>query len=608
MAHGGFKAPVHSRRLIFWAAFFLGICLAGGLFRPCVIGANSGLAYVVQIEGSVDKDLRKLLEAVSETIVLRKRPPASLNLLGKRVKQDIPRLKRALRSQGFYNPKVMSSIDGEAKPVKVVFQVDLGPPYLLHAVEIELSDKNAEPAVDLPSIMELGLSLEKPAQSKPILDAEQAIIRRLRKQGFPFPRAEKRKVLVDHATRRVSVTFKVQAGPLARFGVTTIEGLESVDEAFVMQKIPWREGDRFNSQGLDELKKRLNETGLFSTVEIITDKILGREGNLPVVISVKERHHRTVKTGASLKTDEGPGGKISWEHRNFFGRAEQLNLSGNASGIGFSLDGKFRKPEFLRQDQALLLSMRLAEDSPDAFTSQNLTGLGQIERALSKGMDLSVGLGYRTSKVEQFGEEDRFQLFFLPVNYQWNTSDKPLDPSSGGRLTLQGAPYYDLYGTNTGFIKGYARYSRYFQLSKKPFTVFAGRGILGSISGAERDDIPADLRFYSGGGGSIRGYAFQLVGPLRGSEPVGGRSLIGLSGEFRIKWTERIGFVGFLDGGNAFEASFPDFGESLRWGAGVGFRYFTAVGPLRLDVGFPLNRREGIDDAFQVYVSIGQAF
>ena len=131
---------------------------------------------------------------------------------------------------------------------------------------------------------------------------------------------------------------------------------------------------------------------------------------------------------------------------------------------------------------------------------------------------------------------------------------------------------------------------------------------MGATSGAERDEIPADIRFYAGGGGSIRGYAYKSVGPRHENQPLGGRSVAGLSSELRMNVTDTMGFAAFVDGGGVFESSFPDFGETFRWGAGLGLRYLTPVGPLRLDIGVPLNRREGIDNSFQVYVSLGQAF
>ena len=151
-------------------------------------------------------------------------------------------------------------------------------------------------------------------------------------------------------------------------------------------------------------------------------------------------------------------------------------------------------------------------------------------------------------------------------------------------------------------------YRRYYQISKKPVFVMAGRVTLGTIVGAGRDEIPADERLYAGGGSSIRGYAYQSVGPLVGDTPIGGRSLLDLSFELRLKVTDRFGLIGFLDGGTAYTGTHFNTGEKILWGAGPGLRYFTPIGPLRLDVGFPLDRREGVDDAFQIYLSIGQAF
>jgi translocation and assembly module TamA len=146
------------------------------------------------------------------------------------------------------------------------------------------------------------------------------------------------------------------------------------------------------------------------------------------------------------------------------------------------------------------------------------------------------------------------------------------------------------------------------KLMSRPDLIFASRAALGLISWAGRDAVPADLRFYSGGGGSVRGYAFQTLGPLEDDEPVGGASLLELNTELRVKVTKQFGFVVFLDGGTAFEPAYPDFGERLRWGAGAGVRYYTPFGPLRLDVAAPLDRRPGVDAGYQFYLSLGQAF
>jgi len=531
-----------------------------------------------------------------------------MSLLRRRVNQDIPFLQKALRSQGYYGARITSKINADVRPIQVIFNVDTDLPYILESVEIYVIGDDTGKSINIPDILDIGLTLKEPARSKPILDAKHAIVRWYRKQGFPLPKVLEPKADVDHKNRTVTVAFGVQPGLKAQFGDTEFSGLESVNEAYVRSKVPWKEGDPFNADLLRMLEERLMKTGLFSSANAKEGAVIDEKGRIPVGVEVRERKHRTIKSGASYKTDEGPGGNISWEHRNILGRGESLKLSGLASGIALATEGSFRRPEFLRSDQALLLNMRLAEDSPDAFTSRNITSMAQIERKLTKRMDLSAGPAFRLSKIEQFGREERFDLISLPVYFRWDTSDQLLDPTRGGRMDLQVAPFYNFYGEDIFFYKGYAWYSRYINISKAPSLILALRASLGAMSGAERDEIPADIRFYAGGGGSIRGYAFQSVGPIQNNEPIGGRSLINMSTELRIKITEKMGLVTFIDGGSAFESAFPDFKETLQWGGGLGFRYFTAIGPLRLDIGIPINRRPNIDGRFQIYVSIGQAF
>jgi translocation and assembly module TamA len=406
----------------------------------------------------------------------------------------------------------------------------------------------------------------------------------------------------------VSVEFQVQPGPRALFGHTEIQGLESVSEAYARRRISWTQGEPFNADLLRKTQGRLRATELFALIRVNTAEAIDAEGHLPITIELTERKHRTVKAGISYKTDEGPGVKLSWEHRNLWHQGERLAFEATVSGIAYAAEGSFRKPEFLHPDQTLALNLRLAEDHPDAFTSKSFESTGQIERMLSEGTALSAGLGFKWQEVDQLGRKESFSLFSLPINFDWDTSDDPLDSSRGGRLKCQLTPYRDFSGADLGFVKGYAHYTRYIRLFRTPQLVFAVRGTLGTMSGAERDEIPADIRFYAGGGGSIRGYAYQAVGPLRENQPIGGRSLAGLSSELRMKVTDTMGFAAFVDGGNAFEAAFPDFNESCRWGAGLGLRYFTRIGPLRFDIAVPLNKREEFDDSFQIYVSLGQAF
>jgi translocation and assembly module TamA len=504
---------------------------------------------------------------------------------------------------------VTGNISAKTDTVQVTFQVNPGPVYPLKSVDIQMAQEGAVTMEKAPDLAELGLTLGQAARGRTILNAEETLLRHFKKRGFSFTRLIDRRVEINHREKSVAVTYRIDLGQPTRFGNTEITGLESIDEAFLRGQIPWKKGDQFNVQLLEDVRNKLATTGLFSTVQVSQGETLQAGGFLPVNITVTERKHRSISAGVGYRTDEGAGASISWEHRNLLGRGERLKLDTAVSGISLSAEGTLFKPQFLRNDQTLRLNLRFADETTDAFDSLSISSAGLVDRKLTKKITVGAGLGHKFSKVEQKGETERYSLLFVPLSFDWDSSDNLLDPKSGGRMILQVAPYQDIEKTDLNFLKSRITATRYLRLLKAPSFVLAGRASLGAINGASLLDIPADERFYAGGGGSIRGYAYQSVGPLdEDDDPIGGRSVLELSAELRLKLTDRIGMVTFLDGGSAFESTFPDSSENLQWAAGLGFRYFTAVGPLRLDVGFPLNRRKDIDDAFQIYVSIGQAF
>jgi translocation and assembly module TamA len=571
---------------------------------------ESGVPYEVTLEGVADKGLQGILKALSNTFAKQDEPPATLYLLKRRTSDDIELFRQALRSRGYYAAQIDVEIDEKSEPVQVRFHIQTGPPYLLKSVDIVQESGEPFPeTVKVPSAAELNLEVGQPSNARRILDAQDLILRKMQAQGYPFAKIMERRVVVDHSVEGVLVTYRMELGPLAHFGATDIKGLESVEEGFIRRKLPWKQGDRFNGDLFVEARKRYTETRLFSLILIKHAEALDADGELPISIELKERKHRSVRAGVSYATDEGAGVTASWENRNLFHQGEKFKTALTISSLVLALDNTFQKADFMRPDQSLNANLRVARDDTDAFTSNNLETSLIVQRELMRGMKIGAGPGFRLSRVDQTTEDQQnFALLSFPGQFDWDTSDNLLDPTRGGRLRLQASPYYDMLGSNVTFFRTYASYSRYFALLEHPFLLFAGRGAVGSMGGTDRDSIPADIRFYAGGGGSIRGYPYQTVSPLLDGEPIGGRSLVELSAEFRLKVTKSIGLVAFLDGGSAFDSVYPDFSTSLRWGTGAGVRYFTPIGPLRVDVGVPLNRREGLDDPFQVYISLGQAF
>jgi translocation and assembly module TamA len=570
--------------------------------------APGGVPYQVAIEGVEDGALRELLHEVSETRRLIDRPPPSLTRLRRRAEDDRAVLEQALRSEGYYDATIDVSIEADAEPVNVVFQVDPGPRYRLRDVAIEVTPPDAD--LRLPSLEELGIAPGTPAVAQTILDAETTLVEQALARGHALAEAGERRAVVDHDADVMDLTLRVNAGPLVRFGDIEVTGLREVERGFVERRLPWQPGELITTERLAEGQRFLRETDLFSTIRTRLGETPDAAGRLPVTVIVSERKHRSIEVGVRYRTDEGPGGNVAWEHRILFGRGERVRAELDVSAIAGFLTGTFRKPDVWIRDLALITETELAFENPDAYESQSASARVGLERRFREGMTLTAGPAFRAEQVEEAnsGRQDEFGLVSLPVLFNWDRSDDRLDPSRGGRLSLENEPFVDTFGNDLVFNKSRLEYMHYFQVLEEPRLVLAGRSAIGTLFGASRADVPANLRFYAGGGGSVRGFAFQTAGELDGQDdPIGGRSLFEASGEVRARVTETIGVVAFVDLGAAFTSSFPDFDDQLRIGAGPGIRYLSPVGPLRVDLGFPVNPRDS-DDAFQLYVSIGQAF
>ena len=335
---------------------------------------------------------------------------------------------------------------------------------------------------------------------------------------------------------------------------------------------------------------------------------LDAEGSLPVSVEVRERKRRTLRLGLEYVSDIGPGAHLDWDYRNFLRREVLLEAAARVTDIELALDVTLSRLRFLHPKQRLIVMTRLAEDTPDAYTS--LSGETEIllSRNLTGKLRVAGGLGLKVSSVEQGPATDNYALLLSPWSLDYNFSDDLLDPRRGGRGIGQFTPYTDLHSGSLSFTRLFGEYRHYLPLHPLPGTILAGRVALGSMAGATRDTIPADERFYAGGGGSIRGYAYQSAGDVVEGTPLGGKSLFETSVELRTQFGQRVGLVGFIDGGMVYEESQPSDEPPLQWGAGLGLRLFTGLGPIRLDVAVPVNPRDDLDDDYQFYISLGQAF
>lgn len=576
--------------------------------------ASQTIAYVVDIdtgeEDRLGRRLRGLLERSSQLIALKDRPPFTAVGLRRRIDGDIERFQDVLRSEGYYRAGVRADVDRERTPPKVRLVIDPGPAFRLESFAVAyVPDDGDAPAEPQPSLRDLGVELGTVARAPVVVTGEKAALRFLANRGHPLAAVVDREIVVDHKAEAMRVRLDVDPGPEARFGAVSISGLDGVEEDYVRVLIPWTEGDLYDQRLVERYRTRLLRTGLFAAVAIDRAGELDGAGALPVDTRLVEGKQRSIGFGVRYSTGEGPAGKVFWEHRNLLGRNEDLGIAVQVGSIEQSAEVRFVRPDFRLPEQDLFVDAVATRTNSTAFNELSLETSAGLERPLGRRWTGSLATSLEWARLEDQEGSRTSTLAGLPAWLYYDGANDRYNPTKGVRLRLDATPYAGWFDKTVGFLVSEATGTGYLPFDEGRRFVLAGRLRAGSITGQPRDDVPANKRFYAGGGESVRGYKFQEVGPIDDdNDPLGGRSLFETSLELRTRVWGNLGVVSFVEGGNVFEAEYPDFADPLRWAAGGGLRYFTPIGPVRLDVAFPLNRRDDIDDPFQVYIALGEAF
>ncbi len=579
------------------------------------------LSYTVTIEvPDADDDLKEKLEDVSSLKNDEERPVSgSLGLMTK-ARGDREQLVAALYEDARYEGVVDIAIAGKSlddlppdaefkgqQPVPVTITVRPGQKFTLGDIRLK-GDAAGMASADF------GLISGGDAGSGAVLKAEARLVKALKDEGRPLAKVTDREVVADHDNGRLDVTLTVEAGPVAGIGQTTVEGTEAVDREFTEYMTGLKRGERYSPKQIEDARDRLLGLEVFNSVSLKEGDKLDADGNIPIGVEVSERKPRYFGVGGTFSNTEGLGLEGYWGHRNLFGRAEKLRIEGKISGIGANALGElnynagimFEKPGVVGPASKFFANLKTVYEHPDAYDRFSTKGGMGLSYELDKRQTVSAEVSLDYSKItDSFGKHD-YLIASVPLQYVFDNRDNKLNPKSGFRLLAYAEPSYDLLNGAT-FVKLRGEGSAYQAIDTGGRFVLAGRVALGSIVGAGLQDVPADRRFYAGGGGSVRGYAYQGIGPKDiNGKPTGGLSYFETSAEMRIGITDTIGIVPFIDAGTVSTQQFPDF-SNVKVGAGVGLRYITPFGPLRIDGAVPLNREPG-DPRFGIYAGIGQAF
>jgi len=605
---------------------------------------NRAIPYTVQVNGlasaddSTDVDLADLFGDLS-ALYDGDGKADNIAMVRARLSADAELMQRILASEGYYDGVVETRIDrgdrgdrdsanssqgdgtGQGgrrrsadQPITAVIDVKPGVRYKFSEITI-----NAAPTVPPGLIQDnFPLAVGEPIVAQRVQGAEAAIALKLPEQGYPFATVGQRDILLDGATGEGAYTLPVEVGPRGRFGGIETTGKLAFDAEHVGVLARFKRGDLYDSRRTDDLRQALVATGLFSSVAVEPQKTGESAGDgteyVTMLVTQEAGPPRTLAATAGYGTGEGLRLEASWTHRNFFppeGALIARAVAGTQEqGFGVTL----RRSNAGRRDRTFELVGEATRSNYNAFEAIT----GRVAAKISydstpiwqKKLTYAVGAELLATSEDDYSfllgqrQRDFYTIFGLLGQVGVDRTNSLLDPTKGFRVTTRVQPEGSLSGHFSPYARAQIDVSGYYPVADA--IVLAGRVRVGSILGAARERLAPSRRFYAGGGGSVRGFGYQQLGPKDpNNDPIGGRSLNEAAFEARYRFGN-FGVVGFVDAGQVYTGSTPTF-DNLRFGAGIGGRFYTNFGPMRLDVATPINRRPG-EARVSVYVSIGQAF
>lgn len=580
------------------AAILPNIALAAG--TPTLAGNKLiGVKHEFKIFAANNSELAEAAESMLEEQRASQPKYQRASSLSAASKYDHELLRKFLRSQGYYSAK----IDSQTVKEEILHQIYPGPRYTLAEVIFDWPDN-----VPLPPERVQGVKVGDPLVAENVLKAVSDI------KGWVIDSQCLRRIEVSyeavvlHPKRAANLLVRLQPSPQVTFGPVRYSGHNRIEDSYLDNYLGFAEGDCFKPRLVDSTRLRLLQTNLLATADPELGDIT-EDGKVLVHYHLAERKQRSILASIGYDADVHMKYTTGWEHRNLMGRGEQLTTELTYSDIAQSLDGELIFPYFRDLNQRLTLTGRIAKESPDAYEVLKGEAGASIKRELNNRLAATVGTNIAFSRVEEFESEEDFALLSFPVSLDYSRRNDPLNPTQGWVSGLQVEPFIDLYETDRRFTQTTFAVSAYYTHDDwKIKPTLAVRMANGVINGASLDEVPADERYYVGGGGSVRGYRYQSIGEKDANgEPAGGLAFSEVSFEIRTRITRSIGITLFADGGYAYPTKTARIGDDYLWGAGIGLRYHTAFAPFCIDIATPLDKREG-DDSVQLYIAIGQAF
>jgi translocation and assembly module TamA len=528
---------------------------------------------------------------------------------------DYKRLIGVLYEAGYFGPTIRIRVDGReaadispfsniASVTQVVLDVDTGPHFRFGTAQVA----PITPDTELPA----GFASGESASVSVIKDAAGAAVDGWRDAGHAKANVADQSITADHRAAQLDAKVDIDPGPELTFGALKYAGGSDVREERVRRIADLPTGERFDPEEARRVAKRLRRTGTFRAVDLREAETPNPDGSLDMELAVVDDLKRRIGAGAELESTDGLSLSAYWLHRNVLGGAENLrfdvsvdNLGAQSGGVDYRFGTLYSRPATFEANTNLNIGFEIKQEDEDLYFLRQVGTVIGLHRVHSERFETEVGLGVFISEVEDnFGKRD-FSIYGVPVRIKYDARDDIVEPTRGYYIGATAFPYLGYSDAENGLmVTGDFRTYRGFGLDNK--LVVAARVQVGSIIGPDISETPPDLLFFSGGGGTVRGQPYQSNFVSVGGIDSGGLSFLGLSGEVRLRMSEKISAVAFYDGG--FVGETADFTGAGNWhaGAGLGARYNTGFGPMRVDLGMPVSG--DTSGGPQLYIGIGHAF
>ena len=583
------------------------------------VSAFAPQAQAAQPRASLEGDLPpELKAAILRAIGESDRPIDNRFEARRRARDAAEDAIAVLRSEGYYAYVVEPEVGEEDTPTPLV-RIAPGPRFAIADPTLDWVGAPPDSETDAAAHLALGLAEGQPGRAADVVAAEGRALVAVKQHGYADATADPREVVVDHADHSVRPTYRLAAGQLVRLDGVQVTGPARTNPAWVARLAPWQSGQPFSPAAIAELERRLLDAGVYDSVTVALGPASAAtpEGYRPVVVSLSERKPRSLEVGASYATEEGLGAEVRWTRYNRLRRADTISVLARASNLDSRLEGTLSLPHWRTPRQTLTTAASVYRVRTDAYDESGVGVRADVTRRfgptnfLTQGSYFTYGASLDFSRTDEVKQADLTPLgrdlvtLAGLVDVSMDRSDDPLDPHRGWRVSVRAEPTYIAGDTSLPYLRLQTQGSTYLPLGQAD--VVAGRLKLGSIVNGSVPKVPAPRRFYAGGGGSVRGFGYQAVGPrLADNTPQGGVSLMEASVEGRHRLNQKWEVVAFVDAGAVGSDQLVDF-DDLAVGAGLGLRYHFAFAPIRVDVAVPVTKRRN-EAPFQIYVSVGQAF